>query len=403
MRPLAFASLLFILSTCASAHQPQSPAAEKPATATISGTIMCDDTRAPARNAVVRLVPVPAIKLNGPKPRRSTDINSTLQTTTDIYGHYKLTGVLPGDYILLPVYSGYLSDFDLTLQPGETPLSTTTLVAAAKRSGITIAAGAAVTANHTMTRGAAIAGRVLYSDGTPAPHISVQVEDAATSEFIYNPRNSGVNDSELVTDDMGRYRIPSVLPGAYYVSILIPRQDGSKTGTVFEEEDKSTLLLYSGDTFRRASAKRYEVHPHDEVTNVDFTLPLGTLRTVGGSVIAKDGTPLNWGKITLTDTTDGEIELSEFVSPDGTFTVSNVPPATYTIEFKGMAVMKHNSKLEMGGSKSWVSRVRTFADSKQTIIVGDADPAPINITPAETALDPAVAKREAEVPPETPR
>jgi len=54
----------------------------------------------------------------------------------------------------------------------------------------------------------------------------------------------------------------------------------------------------------------------------------------------------------------------------------------------------------MGGGTSWKARVRAFAGSKQALIVGDEDPAPINITPVETPLDPTVVKRNAEQPPD---
>ena len=390
-----------LLATSAFAQQSSTPSEKTAAaTASISGTVTCDDTRGPARNAMVRLIPVPTSQVTAGS-HRSTYIVNNLQSHTDIYGHYRLTGISPGNYIVEPTYSGYLSGFDLSLKPGEWPTSTSVLSDATHRPGFaSVNAGSNITTDLIMTRGAAISGRVLYADGTPAPNIVMTVEDATTMQDVYNPRNSGFNDSELTTDDMGRYRIPSLPPGTYYISTIVPRQDGSKNTRDFGATSDSELQLYSGGTFHRATATRYEVHPHDEVTGVDFTMPLGTLHTVEGSVIAKDGAPLNSGSVTVTDNADQDIQIQAFLSSDGSFTIGNVPPATYTLEFEGLAITQGHSKTTMGGGTSWKARVRAFAGSKQALIVGDEDPAPINITPVETPLDPTVVKRNAEQPPD---
>ena len=93
-------------------------------------------------------------------------------------GTFVADKVAPGEYTVIALLPGYVSGDDLVMSDmdGLKPDQQRALLA---KNGTVVVHGAeTATRDVVLTRGAAVSGRVLYSDGSPATQINILVEDA---------------------------------------------------------------------------------------------------------------------------------------------------------------------------------------------------------------------------------
>src|SRR4051794_6075673 len=186
-----------------------------PGLGTVSGFVFCGDTNTPARLASVALRPLPSAKANSSGPG-ATDGVEVRSVQTSIDGSFSIPQVAPGRYYVLAALEGYISplaplgisESDL-LNPDEA--TRTKLLAHVPTVVVEANLGASV--NVSLERGAAVAGTVLFDDGSPASGLFVGLLSRKQGKWA--PTETGPADGyvqSVKTDDRGHYRISAIPP-----------------------------------------------------------------------------------------------------------------------------------------------------------------------------------------------
>jgi hypothetical protein len=400
---VALVSASLAYSSSALAQKPPSDPAHQPpvqpANGGITGTVFCADTHKPARGALVLLDTVPSA--NG-KGSHATGASGFARVAVD--GTYTLEDVEPGEYVVSAALPGYLAPFDGPVtapasRPGEKSIDKDS--PGDRR--VRLRPGKTETVDLTLERGAAISGRVLYPDGSPAIQIAVMAEDikAAPSDNQSKGLEAFARSMLIhpapVTDDLGRFRISGIAAGIYRIIVVQSSTTGPMDGPDGMMNlnpgiitNGKALRIYSGDTLHRKAAKQYELRGPDEVTGLEITLPTDTFHSVQGLLTAKDGRRINHGAVTLTDSTDNTLTFQGDLERDGTFRFSGVPEGSYTLEAKDAEIGKLPDNLPPTAPVRYVALIttNTFADGSTSVIVKDSDVLDLTLTLTEIPLPP---------------
>jgi hypothetical protein len=245
----------------------QQPAAELGA---ISGHVYCADSQTPCRFATITIQSVPPIKSNSV----SSEVPQThsFSASTDIDGSYEIRGVTPGEYYILGRFSGYLSPYDLASNAfsGDSPLLGKAIDIALLK--IKVNPNLTTTSNLTLSRGASLAGTILYDDGGFAINILIHLyrKDGAGS---WKPYKNSAGTSTFAqlglgprTDDRGRFYEPGLPPGSYLVeatlpaAITVPTTIIGKQSLSLNVTSGDALRVFNGQKFRMSDAVAIELH-----------------------------------------------------------------------------------------------------------------------------------------------
>jgi hypothetical protein len=160
--------------------------------------------------------------------------------------------------------------------------------------------------NVSLERGAAVAGTVLFDDGSPAPGVSVNVLTRKQGKWNPIEPDSGDGFGHMSgTNDRGEYRISGIPPEAEcLVKVEMTSSSStnyfSKNGFASNSNTEYTISVYSGGTLRPASAKPFALKRGEERPGEDIVLPLSKLHKVQGVVTAQhDGHILNQATLSL--------------------------------------------------------------------------------------------------------
>ena len=269
--------------------------------------------------------------------------------------------------------------------------------------GVTsLTADGSATADIVLERGAAISGRVLYADGSPAGQLSVQPQDAKASDkplptnVPFDPivmMKTMFTRSSYTTDDLGRFRLNGLKPGLYRVVVTEPSLSGGSQNddgmAMFSGliGDPGGFHFYSGDTFHKKAAKTFTLTAGDELTGIDIRLPVDGFHAVAGLLTAKDGRPINMGNLTLTDTTDDSFTFSATPDAEGTFRFHAVPPGTYTLTAKDAQIGAQPPGTPPGmPADQGLAPTNAFADASTSVIVKETDLSGVALTLTEIPL-----------------
>ena len=331
MRPWPL--LLPFLTIAATA---QSNPSARHATGTVTGHVYCADTNAPARMARVRLESAKESSGNNPQSSSDLPVGGIVQTALD--GSFIIPDVPPGAYYVIATLNGYLSpqprpeNDDEALPPapaGKPP------VAALK---ITVQADQAASIDIRLERGAAVSGTVRFDDGSPAVGVHVGPVHIARSETKSSYSDDFGVQGDVVTNDLGRYRISGMQGGRYAVEALLSHVDLVPRGnrdSPFSDMMRSVLVVYSGDATRKSAAVSFTLSPGEERTGEDITIPLSKLHTISGVVTAaRDGHPINAGNLALMSPEDKELVADAEIASDGTFQIEAVPEGSYILRIR---------------------------------------------------------------------
>lgn len=393
MRPLAILSLLLAPTLLAQKEKPATPP-PPPATGHITGTVFCNDTHRPARGALVMLVPL------GPEKDAVTTGFTQALSRTALDGTYHFDHVAAGNFTVLAFYAGYALPFNMEdlLSMNEKNPGSESKVFLRENGVATIADAGSANFDITLQRGASLSGRVLYSDGSPAAQVALDIQDASqksSTNTNSDERAAGAffghmfTHQNLTTDDLGNFRIAGLRAGKYRLAATEPGSRGDEKeeamGAMLGVVDPSHVLhIYAGNTLHQADAKLFELRPGDDLTGVDITIPLDTFRRVNGTVTALDGRPVNLGELTLTDSTDPQTSFHTTLNKSNTFAFDNVPPGTYTLEIKAAHIGKPadpNPKVPGMERYMPLKPTNAFADDSKSILIKNSD-----ITDANLAL-----------------
>jgi hypothetical protein len=368
--------------------QPTTPVKPPPATGRITGAVFCHDTHSPARGAMVMAQLIPK---NGP-PETGF---GTQSARVSMDGTYTIDHLRPGDYTVVALFPGYLSiyddlSFDQLLEQGADPSANPAIRAALTRNGIvSVRNDDTAHLDVTLERGASVSGRVLYSDGSPATQVAIDVEDVNAKPYVHKLNQPDINPGAFIrglimhqsqgTDDEGNYRIAGLKPGVYRVAAIQPgdNSNGGIEGSIFFNiaGNPNSLHVYSGDTFHKKSAKTYELHTGDDITGIDITIPVEAFHRVQGHLATLDGTPVSVATLTLTDTADDSFVLRTQPVRDGSFTFSTVPSGTYKLS----ATDAHSGTISedfpdnIPIQAQMLKDAHTLTDASTNILVKDSD------------------------------
>ncbi len=387
------------------------PAATPLQTGRLTGHVLCDDTHRPARGALVSVV-------------RAEDANggfagfanmSLTHVRTD--GTYLVEHLPPGKYSVFSSLAGYLSQMDdaLATDPhlGATPKMQQLLD---QLGTVAVTPGATASMDVTLQRGAAVSGRILFADGSPAGSVDLIVEDAKSTPESRNMSpdeqmglaiaGSMFKRQNTTTDDQGHFRLAGLRPGSYRIAATQPQWNTSP-GNEHREElglmmfgiaDPSALRVYAGNTVHRLNAKVFDLRSSDEVTGVDIILPVNVFHDLRGTVTAKDGRAINMGQVTLQDTADDQFTFHTNLASDGTFVFQQVPAGTYTLNASNPAI---GEPIDVPAGVPEGDRplkpIAAFSGGTLSIIVKDSDVEGLNLTLTEVPMpkqDPAQANDE---------
>jgi hypothetical protein len=240
-----------------------------------------------------------------------------LTTFTDDEGRFALRDVAAGVWLLTAGKTGYVRQGWSQQRPGDAPWPSN------------VAPGVTLTADFSLVRAAAIGGRIYDEYGEPLSGVRVEVLRARMSQHKRHLQAVGEGD---FTDDTGSFRIHGLPPGEYFVTASL------RVAPIESIIQTTYAPTYYPGTGNFAEAQRIVLSRGADVA-VDF--PVAPYRTarVSGTVIAASGSPAD-AFLNLTAEA-GELGVPLGVGgatlPDGTFTIPDVPPGTYTLtaELKG--------------------------------------------------------------------
>jgi hypothetical protein len=317
--------------------------AQPTGTGVVAGTLVNATSGKPVRRG--------RVSLSGTEPRYGRSV------TTDDQGRFSFTEVPAGLFDLTGGKPGYLDVTYGQKQPGNgragTPIQ---LVTGQRMENVKLA----------IPKGGVLTGTVLDEQGEPA--FGVQVR--ALRYVMRTGERSLQSAGSATTDDRGIYRIPSLLPGEYVVSVT-PPQDSALDAMKMQAElmamsamqgggaaqeaamvdlkmalaratnspdlaDPTTAYapVYYPGTTTASGAATIALGPSEERSGVDVPLQLVPVARVNGSVTGLDGQPASGVQVQLVDLGQplpGMGTRGARTGSDGKFSFAAVPPGQYSV------------------------------------------------------------------------
>ena len=328
-------------------------------------------------------------------PAKSMAALILVQTLTGLDGDFVASGVAPGDYYVFASVPGYLQPRNIVQAAYEAGADLNKLIPGIPV--VHVASERIAQIDLTADRGAAVSGKVLWDDGSPAARVMVSVVAANGKKKELPPQFGMVgvtNELEgrlAISDDLGHFRIVGLAPGEYLVkgSVDTRRRFEMQNGTMnFQRVMDSPLTVYAPAAFHQADAKAITLHAGEEREDEKLTINLGGIHSVSGRVTSvEDHHGINAGTVTLEDTQDKDFSRSTRLDANGDFTVTFVPPGSYNMILR-LARDTEPSKEKPKDAIQIASytTVRSYQDGKQAVTVTDSDVTgmTLELAPAKT-------------------
>ena len=304
------------------------------ATGSVTGHVFLPESNLPARFANVALQPVD-IK---PQVGRGSGDDAKMPVTvvqTGMDGRYSIDRVAPGDYYVVVGLPGYLSPIaQFTEEQLKNPTPEIQQKITATVPTVDVRPNSAATADVRLTRGASLGGVVRFDDGSPdtvAKLALLKRNAAGRWEALQSTR-------ALSIEDDGRFRVYGLSPGDYTLKLSMDIYEQKRSAALgwvnySSSSEKSSLQIYSGDTFLENEAKVLTLTDGQILDGQDITIPASKLHAVSGAVIdARTGQALNEGHVALMNA-DGKSVASASIDMDArTFTFGLAPEGEYTLK-----------------------------------------------------------------------
>jgi hypothetical protein len=360
--PGAIALALLLAVSAATAPQPAKGGS-------VTGTVLCGDTHAPARGAYVSLQSPASTQPGPPLPR-----GDTFGAQTGIDGSFTIAGVTPGDYYVVVWHPGYISAKEYiypgALSPqrngGKDPLPSFV-------QRVTIVAGGTARVAIQLQRGGTISGAVRYSDGAPVSDVALTPK-LKLSDGSFADAGAGASH----TDAAGHYRIDGLADGSYVV--LGGIAGASVPGFGGDRISGSGLMIFAGGGMRPSKARVIAVSGAHEYAAGDITIPLTGLHEVGGMVTAPDGHRLNRGLVRLYPAGEPRFPVSAPLEADGAFNFHGIPADRYTILVGDASDWKLTPKGDGALRYDERTLVATYGTAAVDVEVGDTDLGNVTLT-----------------------
>jgi Carboxypeptidase regulatory-like domain len=388
---------LFGLSALAMVSVAQQPASAT-GTGTVTGRVTLGDTERPARFATVALYGVPAEVTATPKPDPDASDEAKMKAMTTAFqnigktnmvqaqtgadGAYVATDVAPGDYYVFGSASGYVSPMNQVQAIFEAgadlkkPLPGVQIVH--------VVADHPSTADVTIARGAAISGVISWDDGSPVTGaiftVTPEKGDAKPPSQFGMLAMASLLSALSISDDLGHYRISGLAPGNYIVTATLRTggQSGLGAGMNLAKAMAVTpMIVYAPSAFHKADAKPVTLTAGEDLRDQAMTLNLSGMHSVSGTIAsAEDHHGINQATVKLQDGADKEFVRSASVDAAGNFTVTFLPPGTYTMKVSDAEDTEPKPKTDKDKASLFGSgqkTIRSYKDGSKSVIVSDSD------------------------------
>jgi hypothetical protein len=267
---------------------------------------------------------------------------STAVTATLLDGSFTIPNVAPGNYYVFVEKSGYLSPFtQLSREDLNHPKPETADLIAKLLTPVSVAASRTSTVEVRILRGATITGTIRFDDGSPDANANVSIlakRKAGKWTPLHTTLIAGPF-SGITTDDQGHYRISGLPAGEYSLRTTLALTDIVVDGVFSDNhstfyDNRYSLNIYSGDSFRPNDAKTINLGDGEEADLVDITIPLSKLHSISGSVlVAGSSHAVNAGQISIVyPDDDTELASTKISKDDNEFHFYYVPEGEYTLK-----------------------------------------------------------------------
>lgn len=346
MTALRLCVLLLLVATAAAAQPPNRPPRDvgRPGRAPVADGIIAGRVIDAESGAPIRRAEIVAVNPERMDPRA---------VVTDDNGTFEIAGLEGGRWQITAAKIGYWTQQLGQRRPFE------------PAQPLTLANGTRGRADFALLRAGAITGRIHDEFGESLAAVRVNVLRArVVQKRRYLER---IGDGDL-TDDTGAFRLYGLPPGEYYVTASL------RTAPVDSVVQTTYAPTYYPGTASFAEARRITISAGTDVA-VDFpVLPLRPAR-VTGLVLDSSGTPADAFLELSSDA--GELGTPSGVGgatlPDGTFTLPDVPPGSYTLNVS----LKGNSA---SGDESATMRLDVYGDDIAGLTVVTTKPATVRGT-----------------------
>ena len=440
----AFGSTVILAFTFAVSLSAQTAVQQTPYVVgnTVTGHVTCADTNAPARFARVLLKsttpdhtgedfvkslqdnmekamaksgqPAEPVKPPTEEQKRATaaaaksmnQVTDMLNSSTvGLDGSYSFAGIKPGTYFVHAILPGYIDPFSQLSDEDFTSTDPAVRTRIAQIPTITVTGTDAAHADLSLERGAAISGRILFDDGSPAVGWTLTVIKPKTPEEPGDAASIMMNQALAMsgaaqmsrTDDLGHYRISGLAAGEYAVRAnLIATSIGISAANMGDGGSGINLAVYSGDTFSHANAKSIHLNAGEEHPGTDITIPAHALHNITGHVYAKsDSHTLNVGEVSLTSKDNAALHLKAAIRDDGSFHFEYLPGGvTYTLTVEDAADGKSGTTPSkfMGINMPNPEILHKYGTDTTDVTLGDSDIDSVHLTVAQTNWVPPAQK-----------
>ncbi|MGH9656775.1 MAG: hypothetical protein ACRD6B_25345 [Bryobacteraceae bacterium] len=166
------------------------------------------------------------------------------------------------------------------------------------------------------------------------------------------------------TNDLGKFRIPYVSPGSYYIVA-----DPGPRNSAPDREGRHLLRTFYPGTATIGQASLVSIHAGDDKPGVVISLLMGHTYHVRGRVVGLS--PTDHGALTLLPADEAQVVIatgSGTIRPDGSFDFGNVNPGTYVLRYFEMS----------GGAPKSARQTVTVGDGDVNVELPLADPATVD-------------------------
>jgi len=197
-------------------------------------------------------------------------------------------------------------------------------------SGVAIPVEPGASIDHidiALSRLGTISGRIVDDLGEPVEGALVH---PVVLRYVNGRRQLVDAGATRRTDDLGRYRLPSLTPNDYSVAVAV----GQVAGGMAAADIPGYATTYFPGTSNVAEVQFVHVEPGQEIT-ADFSLARSNAFRITGTATNANGEPVTGGIALMTTERSGSptgVELGARIDQDGHFEFRNVAPGDYVLQ-----------------------------------------------------------------------